>query len=176
MRDLGQCVRHPEEPALFRCRQCDDPVCVRCRAAGERDLCDVCGQYRQDSADREARVAAGQEPDPAPPSIHWGRYLAGLLVVLNIALGVYLVLAARPDNAVARGMAAVRVVAELLEESRDPAGRYPASLAALMPRLSDPVAEMVRADVIRYEPEPDRTEYRLTLVLRPRPPAARRAD
>jgi hypothetical protein len=35
---------------------------------------------------------------------------------------------------------------------------------------------MIRADVIRYETDPGRTEYRLSLVLRPRPPATRRAD
>ena len=176
MRDLGQCVRHPEEAALFRCRQCDDEVCVKCRAAGERDLCSVCGQYRQDSAERLARVAAGEEADPTPRSVPWNRYLIGLLVVLNVALGAYLVLATRPDNAVARGMAGVRAVAGVLEETRDPAGRYPPSLAPLLPRLPDHVAEMVRTDVIRYETDAGRTEYRLSLVLRPPPTARRRAD
>jgi hypothetical protein len=176
VKDLGQCMRHPEEPALFRCRQCDDAACVKCRADGERDLCTVCGQYRQDSADRLARVAAGGEPDPAPRSIPWGRYLVAILVILNVALGAYLVLAIRPDNAVARGMAGVRTVAGVLEENRDPAGRYPPSLAPLLPRLPDHIAEMVRADVIRYETDTGRTEYRLSLVLRPRPPVGRRAD
>jgi hypothetical protein len=176
VRELGHCVRHPEEPALFRCRQCDDAACVKCRAAGERDLCSVCGQYRQDSAERQARVASGEEPEQVPRSIPWNRYLVGLLVILNVTLGAYLVLATRPDNAVARGMAGVRVVAGVLEENRDPAGRYPPSLAPLLPRLPDHVAEMIRADVIRYETDQGRTEYRLSLVLRPRSPATRRAD
>ena len=176
MRELGHCVRHPEEAALFHCRQCDDAVCVRCRAAGERDLCNVCGQYRQESAERQARAAAGEEPDPAPRPVRWGRYVVGFLVILNLALAAYLVLATRPDNAVARGMAGIRVVADALEENRDPAGRYPLSLAPLLPRLPDHVAQMIRADVIRYETDPGRTEYRLSLVLRPRPPATRRAD
>jgi hypothetical protein len=35
---------------------------------------------------------------------------------------------------------------------------------------------MVRTDVIRYETDPGRTEYRLSLVLRPQPAATRRAD
>ena len=176
MKQLGQCVRHPDEPALFRCRQCDDAVCVRCRAAGERDLCTVCGQYRQAASERDARVAAGEEPDPRPRSLPWGRYGIALLVILDLALAAYLVLATRPDNAVSRGMAGVRVVAGVLEESRDPSGHYPPSLAPILSRLPDPVAEMIRTDVIRYETDPGRTEYRLSLVLRPRPAAARRAD
>lgn len=176
MKELGQCVRHPEEPALFRCRQCDDGVCVRCRAVGERDLCAVCGQYRQATAERDARVAAGQEPDSRPRSLPWSRYAIALLVILNLAVAAYLVLAPGPDNAVARGMAAVRVVAKVLEESRDASGHYPPSLAPVLPRLPDHVAELVRADVIRYETDPGRAEYRLSLVLRPRPVAVRRAD
>ena len=88
VKELGQCVRHLEEPALFRCRQCDDAVCVRCRAAGERDLCDVCGQYRQDAAEREARAAAGEEPAPAARSASAGAATwSRLLVVLNLAVG-----------------------------------------------------------------------------------------
>jgi hypothetical protein len=174
VKDLGS-FRHPDEPALFRCRQCDDAVCVKCRAAGERDLCDVCGQYRQDAAERQARVAAGEEPGPAARSrIRWARHLIAALVILNLAVGAYLVLAARADSAIARGMAAVRVVAGALDESRDPAGRYPASLAPLLTRLPGDVAEMIRADVIRYETDAARSEYRLSLVLRP--PAARRPD
>ena len=95
-------------------------------------------------------------------------------MILNLAVGAYLVLAARADSAIARGMAAVRVVAGALDESRDPAGRYPASLAPLLTRLPGDVAEMIRADAIRYETDAARTEYRLSLVLRP--PAARRTD
>lgn len=174
MRELGACIRHPEEPALFRCRQCDDPACVRCRADGERDLCTVCGQYRQESAERLARVAAGEGPDPKPRTLRWGRYLVALLVLLNVGLGAYLALAARRDDSAARGMAAMRTVAGLLDESRDGAGRYPASLTPLLPRLPDDVAGMVRDDLIRYETDPARSVYRLTYVLRPRAPSARR--
>jgi len=65
MKDLGECIRHPGEPALFRCRQCHDAVCIGCRAPAERDLCSTCGEYRQESAAREARVLAGEEPDEA---------------------------------------------------------------------------------------------------------------
>ena len=173
MREPGACIRHPEEPALFRCRQCDDPACVRCRAEGERDLCTVCGQYRQESAERQARVAAG-EPDPRPRGLRWARYVVALLVLLNVGLGAYLALAARQDDSVARGMAAMRTVAGLLDGSRDSAGRYPASLTPLLPQLPDDVAGMVREDLIRYETDPARSEYRLSYVLRPRAPSARR--
>jgi hypothetical protein len=171
MRDLGACLRHPEEPALFRCRQCDDPACVRCRADGERDLCAVCGQYRQDTVERQARAAAGEEPDEARRGIRWARYAVALLILLNVGLGAYLALAARPDDSVARGMSAMRAVAGLLDESRDAAGRYPESLTPLLPRLPDDVAEMIRGELIRYETDGARTEYRLSYVLRPRRPS-----
>lgn len=174
MRELGACIRHPEEPALFRCRQCDDPACVRCRADRERDLCTVCGQYRHESAERLARVAAGEEPKPRPRGIRWTRYVVALLVLLNVGLGTYLALAARRDDSVARGMAAMRTVAGLLDESRDSSGHYPASLTTLVPQLPDDVAGMVREDLIRYETDPARREYRLSYVLRPRAPSARR--
>ena len=174
MRELGACIRHSEEPALFRCRQCDDPACVRCRADGERDLCTVCGQYRQESTERSARVAAGEDPDPKPRAIRWARYVVALLVLLNVGLGAYLALAARRDDSVARGMAAMRTVAGLVDESRDASGRYPASLAPILSRLPDDVAGMVRDDLIRYETDPARSEYRLSYVLRPRAPSARR--
>ena len=55
----ADCVRHPSEPAKFRCRQCNDNVCSACRAPNERDLCDICGQYRRDAAETEKRAAAG---------------------------------------------------------------------------------------------------------------------
>ena len=160
--------------ALFRCRQCDDPACVRCRADGERDLCTVCGQYRHESAERLARVAAGEEPEPRPRGIRWARYAVALLILLNVGLGAYLALAARRDDSVARGMAAMRTVAGLLDESRDSSGRYPASLTTLLPQLPDDVAGMVREDLIRYETDPARREYRLSYVLHPRAPSARR--
>jgi hypothetical protein len=168
---LGPCIRHPEEPALFRCRQCHDPSCVQCRAAEERDLCVTCSQYRQDTADREARAQAGLPPeDPARP-LPWGRYVMVALVALNLGLGGYLVVAQRPDAAITRGMEGLATVSRALERQRDAAGRYPASLAAVVAELPEPVAELVRADAIRYETDPGRTTYRVSFVLGPRAPA-----
>ena len=37
MSSLGECLRHPTIAAAFRCRQCTDPVCLGCRAKGEKD-------------------------------------------------------------------------------------------------------------------------------------------
>ncbi len=166
--DLGPCVRHPEEPALFRCRQCNDAVCVLCRAAGERDLCSTCGQYRQDLAEREARVQAGLAPEKPVRQIPWGRYAITGLVALNLGLAGYLVVAGRPDATITRGMQALATVSRVVEEHRDPAGRYPASLAPVLPKLPGPVAELVRGETIRYETDAGRTTYRVSFVLTPR--------
>jgi hypothetical protein len=166
--DLGRCVRHPEEPALFRCRQCNDAVCVLCRAGGERDLCSICGQYRQDSAEREARAQAGLAPEEPPRQIPWGRYVITVLVALNLGLGGYLVVAGRPDATITRGMQALATVSRVVEEHRDPAGRYPASLAPVLPELPGPVAELIRTEAIRYETDTGRTTYRVSFVLSPR--------
>lgn len=173
--DLGRCLRHPEEPALFRCRQCNDAACVLCRAAGERDLCVTCGQYRQDTAERGARAEAGLPPeDPARPT-PWGRYVMVALVVLNLGLGGYLVVAQRPDATITRGMEALATVSRALERQRDGAGRYPASLAPLLPALPAAVADLVRAEAIRYETDTARTTYRVSFVLGPREAAPPRA-
>jgi hypothetical protein len=172
--DLGPCVRHPEEPALFRCRQCNDAVCVLCRAAGERDLCSTCGQYRQDSAEREARVQAGLASEEPAGQIPWGRYVITVLVVLNLGLGGYLVMAGRPDTTITQGMRALAAVSRVVEEHRDPAGRYPASLAPVLPELPGSVAELVRGETIRYQTDAGRTTYRVTFVLTPRDGASPR--
>ena len=171
MKDLGACIRHPGEAALFRCRQCHDAVCIGCRAPDERDLCGTCAQYRSESAEREARVLAGEAPDEAPPRFPWGRYAIALLVALNIGLAVYLGLAARSDTAIAAGVKAVDAVARAVEESRDPSGRYPESLAPVLPRLPEPIIEMVRAGAIQYETYDNRTDYAVRFVLVPRPPS-----
>ena len=165
MKELGPCIRHPDEPALFRCRQCHDAVCVGCRAPGERDLCGTCAEYRQESAARDARGLAGEEVDERPRPVPWGRYAIGALVALNIALGSYLVLAVRADGAAARTMQAAATVAKAVDESRDASGRYPTSLTAVLPRLPEPVAEMVRSGVIRYETDPARSDYTVSVVL-----------
>jgi len=167
MKELGACIRHPGEPALFRCRQCHDPVCVGCRAADERDLCGTCAQYRNESSAREARVLAGEQPDEAPRRIRWGRYAIALLVALDIGLAGYLVLAG-PDSAITHGVQAVETVSRAVDESRDPAGRYPESLATVLPKLPEPVVEMVRAGNIQYETYANRTDYEVSFVLGPR--------
>lgn len=166
--DLGPCVRHPEESALFRCRQCNDAVCVLCRAAGERDLCATCAQYRQDATEREARVQAGLPLEGPARQIPWGRYVIIGLVTLNLALGGYLLVASRPDEEIAQGMQALATVSQMVEAGRDPAGRYPASLAPVLPLLPAPVAQLVRDEAIRYETDAGRTTYRVTFVLAPR--------
>jgi hypothetical protein len=139
MKDLGACLRHPGEPALFRCRQCHDAVCVGCEA-----------------------------PDEAPRRIPWGRYAIALLVTLDLGLAGYLVLAGRSDTAITQGVKAVNAVARAVQESRDPAGRYPESLAPVLPRLPEPVAEMIRAGAIQYETYDNRTDYTVSFVLGPR--------
>jgi hypothetical protein len=164
-RELGECVRHPGEPALFRCRQCNDAVCVGCRASGERDLCSTCGQYRQESADREARILAGEDVEEKPRPFPWARLVMAILVVANLGLGGYLLLTGQMDPAVAERMEAVDVVSRAVAESRDPAGRYPASLATVLPALPARVADLVRGDVIRYETNPERTQYEVTVVV-----------
>jgi hypothetical protein len=171
MKDLGACIRHPGEPALFRCRQCHDPVCVGCRAPDERDLCGTCAQYRSESAAREVRVLAGEKPDEAPRRIRWGRYAIALLVALDIGLAGYLVLAGRTDTAITQGVQAVEAVSRAVDDSRDPSGRYPESLATVLPRLPEPVAEMIRAGSIQYETYANRTDYEVSFVLGPRQPA-----
>src|SRR5712691_4265222 len=134
MRDLGECIRHPGEPALFRCRQCHDAVCIGCRAPAERDLCSTCGEYRQESAAREARVLAGEEPDEKPRPFPWTRVAIAILVVLNIGLGSYLALAMRQDAEISRGMEAAAALSRAVSESRDASGRYPATLETVLPR------------------------------------------
>lgn len=171
MKDLGACIRHPGEPALFRCRQCHDPVCIGCRAPEERDLCATCAQYRSESATREARVLAGETPDEAPRRIPWGRYVITLLVALNLGLAGYLVLAGRSHTAIAEGVKAVNAVSRAVEESRDPSGRYPESLAPVLSRLAEPVPEMIRAGAIQYETYDNRRDYTVSFVLGPRQPA-----
>jgi hypothetical protein len=168
MKELGACIRHPGEPALFRCRQCHDPVCVGCRAADERDLCGTCAQYRSESVAREARIVAGEEPDEAPRRIRWGRYAVALLVALDLGLAGYLVLAGQSDSAITEGVKAVDAVSRAVDESRDPAGRYPESLATVLPKLPEPVAEMIRAGQIQYETYANRTDYEVSFVLGPR--------
>lgn len=170
-KELGACIRHPGEPALFRCRQCHDPVCIGCRAPDERDLCGTCAQYRSESAAREARLLAGEAPDEAPRRRPWGRYAIGLLVALNIGLAGYLVLAARSDSAIAAGVKAVDAVARAVEESRDRSGRYPESLAPVLSQLPEPVTGMIRAGAIQYETYDDRRDYAVSFVLGPRQPA-----
>lgn len=62
-------------------------------------------------------------------------------------------------------MDAVAAVARVVDESRDAAGRYPPSLAPLLPRVPGPAAEMIRTGVIRYEVDADRTDYTLRVAL-----------
>jgi hypothetical protein len=168
MKDLGACIRHPGEPALFHCRQCHDAVCIACRAPDERDLCATCAQYRSESATREARVLAGETPDEAPRRIPWGRYVIALLVALNIGLAGYLLLGGRSDTSIAQGVKAVNAVSRSVEESRDPSGRYPESLTTVLPRLQEPVAQMIRAGAIEYATYDNRTDYTVSFVLGPR--------
>ena len=168
MKDLGACIRHPGELALFHCRQCHDPVCIGCRAPGECDLCAACAQYRSESAEREARGLSGEAPDEAPRRIPWGRYAIALLVALNVAVAGYLVLAGRSDTSIAQGVKAVNAVSRAVEESRDSSGRYPESLGTVLPRLQEPVAQMIRAGVIEYATYDNRADYTVSFVLGPR--------
>jgi len=113
-------------------------------------------------------VLAGEEPDEAPRRIRWGRYAIALLVALDIGLAGYLVLAGRTDTAITQGVKAVDTVSQAVDDSRDSSGRYPETLAPLLPRLPEPVVEMIRAGNIQYETHANRTDYEVSFVLGPR--------
>jgi hypothetical protein len=51
-----------------------------------------------------------------------------------------------------------------VDQSRDPSGRYPASLAAVLPQLPEAVGEMVRSGVIHYQTDAAQT-YTVSVVL-----------
>ena len=70
------------------------------RENNNADLCGTCAQYRSESAEREARVLAGEAPDEAPRPRPWGRYAIALLAALISARRLPL-LAARSDTAIA---------------------------------------------------------------------------
>ena len=166
----ADCVRHPSEPAKFRCRQCNDNLCVACRAHSERDLCDVCGQYRRDAAETERRVAAGLATEPVRAKSRAGMYLIGLLVVLNLALSGYLLLWGKQEaNEFAQDVVRdVQIVSRAVAESKDAQGRYPASLNAVLDRLPEASRDMVRSGVVRYRTDEDRTTFEVTIPLGPR--------
>jgi hypothetical protein len=92
-------------------------------------------------------------------------------VALDIGLAGYLVLAGRTDAAITQGVQAVDAVSRAVDESRDPSGRYPESLATVLPKLPEPVAEMIRAGTIQYVTYENRSDYEVSFVLGPRPPA-----
>jgi len=163
---IAECVRHPSEPAKFRCRQCNDSVCIGCRAPNERDLCDICGQYRRDAAETEKRAAAGLPTEPVRAQSRAGLYLIGLLVVLNLALSAYLLFwGKREANELAQDVIRdVQIVSRAVEESKDATGRYPASLSAILDRLPD----MVRSGMVKYHVDEDRTTFEVTIPLGPR--------
>jgi len=166
----ADCVRHPSEPAKFRCRQCNDNLCVACRAHSERDLCDVCGQYRRDAAETERRVAAGLATEPVRAKSRAGMYLIGLLVVLNLALSGYLLFWGKQEaNEFAQDVVRdVQIVSRAVAESKDAQGRYPASLNAVLDRLPEASRDMVRSGVVRYRTDEDRTTFEVTIPLGPR--------
>ncbi|PYM75438.1 MAG: hypothetical protein DME10_04225 [Candidatus Rokuibacteriota bacterium] len=166
----ADCVRHPSEPAKFRCRQCNDNLCVACRAPSERDLCDICGQYRRDAVETERRVAAGLPTERVRPKSRAGVYLIGLLVVLNLAFSGYLLFWGKQEaNEFAQDVVRdVQIVSRTVEESKDAQGRYPASLNAVLDRLPEPSRDMVRSGVVRYQTDEDRTTYEVTIPLGPR--------
>ena len=89
----------------------------------------------------------------------------------TFGLAGYLVLAGRTDTAITQGVQAVEAVSRAVDDSRDPSGRYPESLATVLPRLPAPVAEMIRAGNIQYETYANRTDYEVSFVLGPRQPA-----
>jgi hypothetical protein len=166
----ADCVRHPSEPAKFRCRQCNDNLCVACRAPKERDLCDICGQYRRDAAETERRVAAGLPTEPVRPKSRVGVYVIGLLVVLNLAFSGYLLFWGKQEaNEFAQDVVRdVQIVSRAVEESKDATGRYPASLNAILDRLPEASRDMVRSGVVSYRTDEDRTTFEVTIPLGPR--------
>jgi hypothetical protein len=165
----ADCVRHPSEPAKFRCRQCNDNLCVACRAPSERDLCDICGQYRRDAAETEKRAAAGLPTEPVRPKNRAGLYLIGLLVVLNLALSGYLLFWGKQEaNEFAHDVIRdVQIVSRAVEESKDATGRYPASLNAILDRLPEASRDMVRSGMVKYHINEDRTTFEVAIPLGP---------
>lgn len=97
--------------------------------------------------------------------------MVALLVALDIGLAGYLVLAGQSDSAITEGVKAVTAVSRAVDESRDPSGRYPETLATVLPKLPEPVAEMIRAGNIQYETYANRIDYEVSFVLGPRQPA-----
>jgi hypothetical protein len=92
-------------------------------------------------------------------------------VALDIGLAGYLVLAGQSDPAITQGVKAVDAVSRAVDESRDPSGRYPETLATVLPRLPEPVVEMIRSGNIQYETYANRTNYEVSFVLGPRQPS-----
>lgn len=174
MSPLGECLRHPANAAAFRCRQCTDPVCLACRAKGEKDLCGICAEYHL-AVDRvEAEGGTEALVDARRRRAPWGRRLIVGLVALNlIALGTIFVLSpgseSAPEVAVSPALRdAAAVVSSAVERDRDGSGRYPMSLDTVMYRLSPEVAQMVRDGLISYWTSPDYAQYEVGVS----PPAA----
>ena len=139
---------------------------MACRAPSERDLCDICGQYRRDAAETEKRAAAGLPTEPVRPKSHAALYLISLLVVLNLALSGYLLFWGKQEaNDFARDVIRdVQIVSRAVE---DATGRYPASLNAILDRLPEASRDMVRSGVVRYHINEERTTYEVTIPLGP---------
>jgi hypothetical protein len=162
---LGECLRHPTNAAAFRCRQCTDPVCPGCRAAGEKDLCDTCAEYHQTIDRIEAGGGMDALVDARRRRVPMARYLIAGLVALNlIALGAFFALSPSSESAAEVAISpalrdAAVVVSSVVEQSRDGSGRYPVSLDVLIDRLSPEVAEMVRHGHITYWTTPDHLQY-----------------
>jgi hypothetical protein len=175
MGSLGECLRHPTTAAAFRCRQCTDPVCLGCRAKGEKDLCGICAEYHQTVDRIEAQGGMEALAEASRRRAPWARYLIVGLVALDlIALGAFLILSAgsesAPEVTVSPALRdAAAVVSSLVEQSRDESGRYPMSLDTVIDRLSPEVAQMVRDGVISYWTAPDYVQYEVGVS----PPAAR---
>jgi hypothetical protein len=153
---VGACVRHPDEPAAFRCRHCRDTLCRACRAPGERELCTLCIEYfaRAEEIERQG----GPEAIEAAAARRRARVRAWVIagsVVVNVVLGATLVYQrGQPVPAeVTQMFADVAAIARVVETVRAAAGRPPASLQEIADRLPPSAAELVRRGVVRYEPD-----------------------
>lgn len=172
MNPIGRCLKHAESAAAFRCRLCNDLGCVRCRARGERNLCDTCASYRAERARIEAQGGIDALLARRRGRRPWGRWLIAALVGFVLGLLVICVVFPWPMSLILpdtrAGSAAISV---FVKEHRDSTGRYPMAVDSLSDRLRPDAAELQRRGIIIRRTPPDRGEYEAEIAPLPVTPA-----
>ena len=163
-RPAEACVWHPAEPPAFQCRQCLDPMCRRCRAPGERDLCVRCQDYHRRA---DVEDAFGR-PRARPRRRRALRYAIAALVVANLALGgAWLARppAVEPPAAVDALLADVAAIARFVEGRRDADRKVPPTLFMHLAELPRELILRLAHSEIVYTPSADRTTFELVARL-----------